>query len=342
MKKWIALLLVLLQLSGCAGKPADNSPYYGAVSNTSEIFAVLALCGNRLVYLTLDKSDEAGISVMDVSTGKSEQICTLPDYQMNPANVACQDGTLYFNYMTKDVGRKMLAVDTVEKSAKTIGAWEPSTFLGLVYSVAGPDAVYSLAHDSAGCSVIEEYRIKEDESRDAWPLTTVQRIRAISVFEGDIYAVVSSLEKDAIVRYNECGEPDQEWDIREFAGAKIREEQIGHFQFMGDCFYLQNFSGEGCAFRLDGTPVEALTGCSTASDDPSDKPLYTFYRRGTAEPLLLLTPGEPEPECFQPEIPKGFVIRYAYTDAENAARLLLSLVNEETGEERVSILSVKA
>lgn len=135
-KKFLATILFLLCavsiLSSCTipdyNSPSSSNPiqqsnqniFYGDLALPKDLFSVLTVYNNSLLYLSLNENNEAGICRFDMNSGASIEICRLDDYLMNPANNTVLDGILYLNYMTKDAARKMIAIDMLRDTEKTI------------------------------------------------------------------------------------------------------------------------------------------------------------------------------------------------------------------------------
>ena len=217
MKKLLLFIFfIMILLSGCGSNtdvssgnlpPVTNETdvsenlFYGDVELPEDLFSIKALYNNTLIYLT-DNETGVGVSVFDVNTGNAVEVCKIEDHLMSPANCAVLDGTLYFNYMTIDGLRKMIAIDIQHATAETVITEKGMN--GLVYSVAAGGNIFSLKHTSEGVSVVERYVPQE---RTAIAFCHANDIRAISSFEGQIYIIISDKDGKYFLRqYNEKGD----------------------------------------------------------------------------------------------------------------------------------------
>ena len=129
MKKYIGMLIglayAIFVLTSCAVPNTDDATdvreelFFGEVELPNDLFSIKALYNNSLVYLT-DNEASVGVSVFDVNTGNTVEVCKLEDHLMSPANCAVLDETLFFNYMTNDGLRKMIAIDIQHATAETV------------------------------------------------------------------------------------------------------------------------------------------------------------------------------------------------------------------------------
>ena len=210
------IFFIMILLSGCGSNtdvssgnlpPVTNDTdvsenlFYGDVELPEDLFSIKALYNDSLVYLT-DNETGVGVSVFDVNMGNAVEVCKLEDHLMSPANCAVLDGKLYFNYITIDGLRKMIAIDIQHATAETVITEKGMN--GLVYSVAASGNIFSLKHTSEGVSVVECYAPQEET---AIAFCHANDIRAISSFEGQIYIIISDKDGKYFLRqYNEKGD----------------------------------------------------------------------------------------------------------------------------------------
>ena len=248
-----AILFALFFLAGCSDRtpPPDalemQTPVYGEVSLPDDVFSIIALYHNDLIYIALDNDNEASIFIFNADDGKTTFVCSLEDYLMNPANCTFLANSLYLNYMTSDGLRKMISIDIENRTAETI--FEENDIAGLVYSAATDRQVFSLKHTAAGRSVVECYEPSENRFSDYLDMGADQVIHAISVYNKNLYLLISSENSQYLIEEydSESGEKIRSFDVS-FAGDVIQESQIGRFQMMDNSFYLMNFSGESAIF----------------------------------------------------------------------------------------------
>ena len=95
-KKFLATILILLCavsiLSSCtipdynsssssdALQQSNQNIFYGDLVLPDDLFSVLTVYNNSLLYLSLNENNEAGICRFDMNSGASIEICRLYDY----------------------------------------------------------------------------------------------------------------------------------------------------------------------------------------------------------------------------------------------------------------------
>lgn len=340
MRKYIGILVVLVYaifaLTGCAALNADevtDGLFYGDVELPNDLFSIKALYNNSLVYLT-DNDAGVGVSVFDVNTGKVVEVCRLEDHLMSPANCAFLDGTLYFNYMSNDGLRKMIAVDVQHATAENVITEEGID--GLVYSVPCCGNIFSLKHNGDGFSIIECY-VPQEETANVF-LSTDESVHAISSFDGQLYIIMSDKDgKYSVRQYDGKGEIDKSFEIP-YASGILKNSQVSHFQMMENAFYLINFSSQSVLFNLDGVSLEPAEDWSIATDSFGESPQYIFFLRDSDKELIICEEGLDEFREYELDIPEDYVIRFVYSDLNNPQRVMVSLINTETGDEIVSVV----
>ena len=310
--------------------------FYGNIELPEDLFSIKALYDNSLVYLT-DNETGVGVSVFDVNTEKAVEVCKLEDHLISPANCAVLDGMLYFNYMTIDGLRKMIAIDIQHTTAKTVITEERIN--GLVYSVASCGNIFSLKHTSEGVSVVECY-VPQEET--AIVLCHANDIRAISSFEEQIYIIVSDKDGKYFLRgYNGKGDIVKTVFIP-YANDILNESQVSHFHIMEkslhNSLYLENFSSQSALYNTDGISLVTVEDWCIATDSLSESPQYVFFLRDSDKELIIYEEGTEELREYELDIPEGYIIRYVYSDLNNPQRVMVSLKNIETGDELVSIV----
>lgn len=352
-KKFLATILMLLCavsiLSSCT-IPDYNSPsssdalqqsnqniFYGDLTLPDNLFSVLTVYNNSVLYLSLNENNEAGICRFDMHSGASIEICRLDDYLMNPANNTVLDGILYLNYMTKDAARKMIAIDMIHDTEKTI--LTEDKVQGMVYSAAVSGKVFSLKHTNEWKSVIDCYSPENGTTTEFLCAVADQVILAISVYDECVYALMHDETKGYhIVKYDVYGNAIDSWDTA-YVSSILTDSQFGRFQVMNETFFLENFSGESAVFRFDGTILSDLQEWSIASDTSGAYSQYVFFRRGSDHNIICYDTSGNELLDIPFEIKEGYVIRYVFMDCNNPDRLLISTQNISTGEESVAIAS---
>lgn len=253
---------------------------------------------------------------------------------MSPANCAFLDGMLYFNYMSNDGLRKMIAVDIQHATAETVITEEGVD--GLVYCVSFCGNIFSLKHNGDGLSIVECYEPQEGTANVF--LSTDEPIHAISSFDGQLYIILSDKDGKYFVRqYDGKGDIIKTFEIP-YANGILNNSQVGHFQMMGNALYLINFSSQGVLFNLDGVTLENAEGLSIATDSLGESPQYVFFLRGSDKELIICEEGLDEFREYELDIPEDYAIRFAYSDLNNPQRVMVSLKNTETGDEIVSIV----
>lgn len=347
MKKYIGMLVALgyaiFVLTGCAALNTDDATsvgdklFYGEVELPDDLFSIKALYNNSLVYLTNNDAG-MGVSVFDVSTGKAIAVCRLEDHLMSPANCAFLDGTLYFNYMSNDGLRKMIAVDIQHTTAETVIAEEGIN--GLVYSVPYGGNIFSLKHNGDGLSIIECY-VSQDGTAIVF-LSTNEPIHAISSFGGQLYIILSDKNGKYFVRqYDGKGDIAKIFEIP-YASGILKDSQVGHFQMMENALYLINFSSQSGLFSLDGVSLESAEDWSIATESFGESPQYVFFLRGSDKELIICEEGMDEFREYELDIQEDYVIRFVYSDLNNPQRVMVSLRNTETGDEIVSVVDTNS
>lgn len=352
-KKFLATILILLCavsiLSSCT-IPDYNSPsssdaiqqnnqniFYGDLALPDDLFSVLTVYNNSLLYLSLNENNEAGICRFDMNSGASSKICRLDDYLMNPANNTVLDGILYLNYMTKDAARKMIAIDMIHDTEKTI--LTEDKVQGMVYSAAVSGKVFSIKHTNEWKSVIDCYSPENGTTTEFLYAADDQVILAISVYDECLYALMHDETKGyRIVKYDVYGNAIDSWDTA-YVSSILADSQVGRFQVMNETFFLENFSGESCVFRFDGTILSDLQKWSIATDTAGPYSQYVFFRRGSDHNIFCYDTRGNELLDIPLEIDEGDVIGYVFLDCNNPQRLLISTRNINTGEESVTIAS---
>lgn len=352
-KKFLATILFLLCavsiLSSCT-IPDYNSPsssdalqqsnqniFYGDLTLPDNLFSVLTVYNNSLLYLSFNENNEAGICRLDMNSGASIEICRLEDYLMNPANNTVLDGILYLNYMTKDAARKMIAIDMMHDTEKTI--LTEDKVQGMVYSAAVSGKVFSLKHTNEGKSVIDCYSPGNGTTTEFLCAADDQVILAISVYDEWICALTHDETKGYyIVKYDVYGNELDSWDTA-YVNSILTDSQVGRFQVMNETFFLENFSGESSVFRFDGTILSDLQEWSIATDTTGPYSQYVFFRRGSDDNIICYDTNGNELLDIPLEINEGYVIGYVFLDCNNPQRLLISTRNINTGEEFVTIAS---
>lgn len=343
MKKYIGILVALgyaiFALTGCAAPNTDDATgvgdelSYGEVELPDDLFSIKALYNNSLVYLA-DNDAGLGVSVFDVSTGKVIGVCRLEDHLMSPANCAFLDEMLYFNYMTNDGLRKMIAVDIQHATAETVITEEGIN--GLVYSVPYCGNIFSLKHNGDGLSIIECY-VPQDGTANVF-LSTDEPIHAISSFDGQLYIIMSDKDGKYFVRqYDGKGDVTKTFEIP-YANGILSGSQVSHFQMMENSLYLINFSSQSALFKLGGVTSESVEDWSIATDSLAESSQYVFFLRDSDKELIICEEGMNELREYELDIPEDYVIRFAYSDLNNPQRVMVSLKNIETGDEIVSIV----
>lgn len=343
MKKYIGMLVALgyaiFALTGCAAPNTDDATgvgdelFYGEVELPDDLFSIKGLYNNSLVYLT-DNDAGVGVSVFDVSTGKVIEVCRLEDHLMSPANCAFLDGMLYFNYMSNDGLRKMIAVDIQHATAETVITEEGIN--GLVYSVPCCGNIFSLKHNGDGLSIVECY-VPQEGTANVF-LSADESIHAISSFDGQLYLIMSDKGgKYSVRQYDGKGEVVKTFEIS-YANGILNDSQVSHFQMMENSLYLLNFSSQSTLFNLDGTSLESAEDWNIATDSLGESSQYVFFLRDSDKKLIICEEGMNELREFELDIPEDYVIRFAYSDLNNPQRVMVSLKNIETGDEIVSIV----
>ncbi len=345
------MFLIIILLSGCGSNtdassgdlpPITNTAdvreklFYGDVELPEDLFSIKALYNDSLVYLT-DNETGVGVSVFNVNTGNAVEVCKLEDHLMSPANCAVLDGTLYFNYMTIDGLRKMIAIDIQHATAETVITEKGMN--GLVYSVAASGNIFSLKHTSEGVSVVECYVPQE---RATIAFCHANEISAISSFEGQIYIIISDKDGKYFLRqYNEKGDIVKTVTIP-YASDILNDSQVSHLQIMEkalhDSLYLANFSSKSALYNTDGISLVTVEDWCIATDSLSESPQYVFFLRDSDRELIIYEEGTDVLREYELNIPKDYVIRFAYSDLNNPQRVMVSLKNVETGDELVSIV----
>lgn len=343
MKKYIGMLVALayaiFALTGCAAPNTDGATgvgdklFYGEVELPDDLFSIKALYNNSLVYLT-DNDAGVGVSVFNVSTGKVIEVCRLEDHLMSPANCAFLDEMLYFNYMSSDGLRKMIAVDIQHATAETVLTEEDIN--GLVYSAPYCGNIFSLKHNGDGLSIIECY-VPQDGTANVF-LSTDEPIHAISSFDGQLYIIMSDKGgKYSVRQYDKEGEVVKTFEIP-YANGILNGSQVSHFQMMENSLYLLNFSSQSALFNLDGASLESAEDWSIATESLGENSQYVFFLRDSDKELIIYEEGMNELREYELDIPEDYVIRFAYSDLNNPQRVMVSLKNTETGDEIVSIV----
>lgn len=352
-KKFLATILILLCavsiLSSCTipdyNSPSSSNPiqqsnqniFYGDLALPDDLFSVLTVYNNSLLYLSLNENNEAGICRFDMNSGASIEICRLDDYLMNPANNTVLDGILYLNYMTKDAARKMIAIDMIHDTEKTI--LTEDKVQGMVYSAAVSGKVFSIKHTNEGKSVIDCYSPENGTTTEFLCAVDDQVILAISAYDECVYALMHDETKGYnIVKYDAYGNAIDSWDTA-YVNSILTDSQVGRFQVMNETFFLENFSGESCVFRFDGTILSDLQKWSIATDTAGPYSQYVFFRRGSDHNIFCYDTRGNELLDIPLEIDEGDVIGYVFLDCNNPQRLLISTRNINTGEESVTIAS---
>lgn len=352
----VSLLMLASMLCACAKDNEDlpnNSPqteseisFSGAVELPKDVFGVLALCDNSVVYLTSDDSGNLGsgngmgLSVFNINSKAVKVVGELEDHLMTPANgSAYLNGILYLNYMTRENHRKMVAIDISAGTMKIL--IDEKDIAGMVYSVATSKSIFSSKHNSEGTSIIECYSPESGIFEDFLTLENKVLINAISVFDEQIYVMVSDASgKHSIVQYNEAKEKTKSYDIS-FAGDIIENSNIACFQMIGETFYIMNFSGQSAVFNINGTSVKPLNDWSIATETAVSASQYNFFSRNSNAIPAIYNANSASLKELSFEVPANCLIRYIYTDINNPNRMLISLENEETGVEYISIIHVK-
>lgn len=354
MKRFVTLIFVLIcsmsMLSGCMTSnkneqlPSSSAPtldqqelFYGEVKIPDEMFSIITFYNNYLVYLTLDKNNQAGISRFDVNTGDVVEICKLDDYKMNPANNTVLAGKIYLNYMANDASRKMLEIDIEAAVKDTIVAEDNVT--GLAYCAATSESVFSLKHTTDGRSVIERY-VPKTKTNDIFLIfESNQTACAISTYGEHLYVLLCDEAGEyCIIQYSDDGNETDTWVLPSVSDILL-DSQAGFFQVMDSAFYIMNFSGQSAAFHMDGTPIDELSAKAIATDTAGSFSSYTFFGRGSNLDLITYDTNKETLDELQVCKEGTDNIRYIYSDCNNPQRLLVSLRSTETGVETVSIIS---
>lgn len=354
MKRFMTLIFVLIcgmsMLSGCMTsnkneQPANSSAptldqqglFYGEVMIPDEMFSVITFYNDYLVYLTLDKNNQAGISRFDVNTGDVVEICKLDDYKMNPANNTVLAGKIYLNYMANDASRKMLEID-IEAAVKDTIVTEDNV-AGLVYCAATSESVFSLKHTMDGRSVVEHYVPKTKTNDIFLVLESNKTACAISTYGEHLYVLLCDEAGEyCVMQYSDDGSETDIWELP-FVSDILQDSQAGFFQVMDSAFYIMNFSGQSAAFYMDGTPIDELSGKAIATDTAGSFSNYTFFGRGSNLDLIMYDTNKETLDALQICKEETDSIRYIYSDCNNPQRMLVSLRNTKTGVETVSIIS---
>ena len=191
---------------------------------------MLTVYNNSLLYLSLNENNEATYTVLD--------------------------GILYLNYMTKDAARKMIAIDMMHDTEKTI--LTEDKVQGMVYSAAVSGKVFSLKHTNEGKSVIDCYSPENGTTTEFLCAADDQEILAISVYDECVYALIHDETKGYhIVKYDVYGHTIDSWDTA-YVSSILLDSQVGRFQVMNETFFLETFSGESSVFRFDGIILSDL------------------------------------------------------------------------------------
>jgi len=347
MRKYIVMFIMMFYaafvFTGCAVSNTDDEVgakeelFYGEIDIPNDLFSIWAIYNNNLIYITDDNSSGVGVSIFDMNAGKTVEVYKLEDYLMSPANCAILDGVLYVNYMTNGGIRKMVAIDIQRAKAETV--IEEDGINGLVYSVAFCDNIFSLKHNREGDSVIECYIPKQGIAEVFLSTEAGEVIYAISSSNEYLYFIVSDKYGKYFVR--QCdgkGDIVQNFDIS-YANGILQDSQVGHFQMMGNSFYLMNFSSQGALFDADGIALESCEDWCITTDSLSEIPQYVFFYRNTDRGLIIYEENNGIRE-LELDIPQNYVIQYAYSDLNNSQRVMVCLKNVETGDEVVSVIDI--
>ena len=105
-----------------------------------------------------------------------------------------------------------------------------------------------------------------------------------------------------------------------------------------DSLYLANFSSKSALYNTDGISLVTVEDWCIATDSLSESPQYVFFLRDSDRELIIYEEGTDVLREYELNIPKDYVIRFAYSDLNNPQRVMVSLKNVETGDELVSIV----
>lgn len=343
MKKYIGMLIgmayAIFVLTSCAVPNTDDATdvreelFFGEIELPNDLFSIKALYNNSLVYLT-DNEERVGVAVFDLNTGNTVEVCKLEDHLMSPANCAVLDEILFFNYMTNEGLRKMIAIDIQHATAETVITEEGVN--GLVYSVASCGNIFSLKHNSEGLSIVECY-VPQERDANVF-LSTNETIHAISSYNGQLYLLMSDKDREYFVRqYDGKGDVAETFDIS-YANGILNGSQVSHFQMMENSIYLINFSSQSALYNADGISLVDAEDWCIATDSLSESPQYVFFLRDSDRELIICEEGVDEFREYELDIPEDYVIRFVYSDLNNPQRVMVSLRNIETGDEIVSIV----
>lgn len=335
-------LVLTLLLNGCSNDNQTTSPevgtepIYGEIELPGDMFSTMALYDNSIVYLSMDGISQASICVYDFSGGDITEVHTMEDYQMNPANNTLIGHTLYFNYVTKDMQRKMVAVDVEAGKAETV--LTENDISGMVYSVATADSVYSLKHMTHGRSIVEQFTPDDKAFSTFLEADSNTLFHAISAFDSHIFLLQSDGHGYSIAQYNAAGDLVDSFEIP-YAQSILENAQAGYFQMMAQSFYLMNFSGESEVFSQDGTSNAAMSGWAIATNTAASMSQYAFFNRFTTEPLTIVDSATGNTKEISPEAPEDYTIRYAFADLNDPTRVLVVFMDAEGENEIATVVS---
>jgi len=340
---WAIILSVLLAvlLTACDQSVDNNTDisvpeqerFYGDVLLLDGLFAVVALDGDLVAYLSVDGNDNVYLYRYDLKSGENSRICELENYLMNPANCTEVDGILYLNYITGDNSHVLVAVDINGLSKEEVTVEE--NISGLVYSTAASGKIFSLKHTDSGKSIVDCYSPQSKESFGFLSFEKGQTAYGISAYGDNVYILLRESDGIFIRQYDPDGKEVSLTDVS-FAEHLLEETQISTFQIMNDSFYLCNFSGESAVFGFDGRSSEELADSTIAKTSSGSFAQYSFYKETTGQIFIFDTADSTVREARY-DVPEGFDIRYIYSDLRDPGRVLISFRQPGSRNEKVSV-----